>query len=102
MKVTCLVDAQAQVGEGAVWDGEAQVLWWTDINGRAMHRTDPATGEDRRFDLGVRVGCFALRESGGFILAAEHGFWTWDPDTGRLDHVLDVEQYRLDNRMNDG
>jgi sugar lactone lactonase YvrE len=102
MKVTCLVDAKAQVGEGAVWDGVAQVLWWTDINGRAMHRYDPATGEDRAFDLGMRVGCFALRERGGFIVAAEHGFWMWDPEASRLEHLLDVEQDRPDNRMNDG
>lgn len=102
MKVTCVLDAQAQVGEGPVWDEAAQVLWWTDINGRAMHRHDPATGENVRFDLGMRVGCFALREQGGLLLSAEHGFWTWDPATGGLEHLLDVEADRPDNRMNDG
>lgn len=102
MTVICLVDARAQVGEGAVWDGAAQVLWWTDINSRVMHRYDPATGVDQRFDIGLRVGCFALRQRGGFMLAAEHGFWAWDPDGGGPEHLMDVEQDRLDNRMNDG
>lgn len=102
VSVTCLVDAEAQVGEGPVWDPAAQVLWWTDINGRNMHRFDPSTGEDRVYELGVRVGCFALRQAGGFMLAAEHGFWAWDSNAGRLEHLLDVEPGLTDNRMNDG
>jgi L-arabinonolactonase len=102
LKITCLVDAGAQVGEGPVWDGAEQVLWWTDINGRSIHRFDPRTGRDRVFDLGIRVGCFALRERGGFMLAAEHGFWAWDPEMAKPEHLLDVEGDRPDNRMNDG
>jgi sugar lactone lactonase YvrE len=101
-RVTCLVDAKDQVGEGPVWDGVDEVLWWTDINGRRLHRLDPRSGREEIFDLNVRVGCFALRTGGGLILAAEHGFWTWDPSTGQLDHLLDVEAERPDNRMNDG
>ncbi len=102
MKITCLVDAQARVGEGPVWDGIEQVLWWTDIDGRALHRFDARTGHDRVYDLGLRVGCFALRERGGLILAAEHGFWSWDPDSGPPVHLLDVESDRPNNRLNDG
>lgn len=101
-KITCLVDAEAQVGEGPVWDVAERVLWWTDINGRAMHRFDPRTGRDHVFPLGIRVGCFALREEGGFLLAAEHGFWRWDPDRGSPGHLFDVEADRPNNRMNDG
>jgi sugar lactone lactonase YvrE len=101
-RVTCLVDAQDQVGEGVVWDGIDGVLWWTDIKGCRLHRLDAATGREETFQLGIRVGCFALRQGGGMILAAEHGFWAWDPATGRLDHLLDVEADRPDNRMNDG
>ena len=101
MRIECVVDAHAQVGEGPVWDAQEQVLWWTDINGRAMHRFDPATGMDTVHEMPFRVGCFALRASGGFVLAAEHGFWFWEP--GRApEHILDVEGDRQNNRMNDG
>ena len=102
VKITCLVDAQAQVGEGPVWDPVEEVLWWTDINGRAMHRFDPRQEKDRHFDLGIRVGCFALRETGDFVLAAEHGFWRWSPDDAKAEHLFDVESDRPHNRMNDG
>jgi sugar lactone lactonase YvrE len=100
-RVTCLVDAQAQVGEGPVWDPIDEVLWWTDINGRTMHRYDPRKMEDKVFDLGIRVGCFALREKGGFVLAAEHGFWLWSPGSN-AERLFDVESDRPNNRMNDG
>ncbi len=79
MRIECVVDAHAQVGEGPVWDEADQVLWWTDINGRVMHRYDPNNGEDRAFEMPFRVGCFALRDAGGFVLAAEQGFWFWQP-----------------------
>ena len=102
VKISCLVDAQALVGEGPVWDVIEQVLWWTDIDGRALHRFDTRTGRDQIYEIGFRVGCFALRERGGLILAAEHGFWAWDPDSGPPVHLLDVESDRPNNRMNDG
>ncbi len=101
MKIECVVDAHAQVGEGPVWDGAEQMLWWTDINGRTMHRFDPKTGSDTVFEVPFRVGCFALREKTGFLLAAEHGFWFWQPGSAP-EHILDVEADRPDNRMNDG
>jgi len=101
-RITCLVDARAQVGEGPVWDPVDEVLWWTDINGRRMHRFDPRGGRDEAFEMDIRVGCFALRAGGGMILAAEHGFWSWTPGIGKPEHLLDVEADRPENRMNDG
>ena len=97
-----VVNARATVGEGPLWEVERGVLWWTDIKGRVVHRYDPRRGEDVPFPMPLRVGTMALRRDGGFVLAAEHGFWFWNPDTGTLDHVLDVEADRPDNRMNDG
>jgi sugar lactone lactonase YvrE len=102
MEITCVVDNKAKLGEGPVWDEQDQVLWWTDIKGKCMHCFKPATGTNLEYQLPVRVGCFALRENGGFLLAAEHGFYTWEPETNILKHIFDVEADREDNRMNDG
>ena len=44
--VDCVVPADAQLGESPVWDEERQVLWWVDINGRAIHRYDPVAHSD--------------------------------------------------------
>ena len=39
-------DAHATLGEGPLWDADAGVLWWVDIEGRRIHRFDPATRQD--------------------------------------------------------
>lgn len=100
--ITCVAQTRAAVGEGPIWDPRDEALWWTDIKGRTVHRFDPRTGQDRAFAMPIRVGSLALRRSGGFVLAAEHGFWAWSPEGGPPEHIIDVEADRADNRMNDG
>lgn len=100
VEVICVLAAGAEVGEGPVWDPEDSVLWWTDIRARLLHRFDPARGRDEVFDIGLRVGCFALRQSGGLVLAAERGFWFWRPGTAP-EPIAEVED-QPNNRMNDG
>lgn len=100
--ITCVAATRAAVGEGPIWDPRDEALWWTDIKGRTIHRFDPRTGRDRAFAMPIRVGCLALRQRGGFILAAEHGFWAWSPGGSPPELIVDVEGDRPDNRMNDG
>lgn len=98
----CVLDAKARLGEGAVWDDRDQALWWVDIEGRSLRRFDPAAGDDRGWPMPSRIGCFALRESGGFVVALEDGFHLFDPATGDLTHVHDPEPDKPGNRFNDG
>ena len=44
--VRCVLDAKSILGEGALWDAQAAVLYWVDIKRREIHRFDPASGED--------------------------------------------------------
>jgi sugar lactone lactonase YvrE len=64
-----VVDARAVVGEGPVWDARASVLWWVDIEGRHVHRFDPASGTDTSFATPSMVGAVAVRAGGGLVLA---------------------------------
>ena len=84
VKVDCVLDAKAKLGEAALWCERDQVLWWADIEGRTLHRFDPATGRDTSIELPSRIGCFALRSQGGFVVALEDGFHFLDAD-GQLD-----------------
>jgi sugar lactone lactonase YvrE len=74
-----IVDARAELGEGPVWDVDAGVLWWVDIDGHRIHRFDPETGEDRAIATPSAVGAVALRAAGGLAVALEDGIWTIDP-----------------------
>ena len=102
IEIICVADVAAKIGEGPVWDDREQILWWTDINGRCVHRFDPSSGSDTEYPTSVRVGCLAVRDAGGLLFAAEHGIYGWEPEKAELQHMLDIEQDRTDNRMNDG
>jgi L-arabinonolactonase len=101
IQVDCVLDAKALLGEAPLWCEREQVLWWADIEGRALHRFDPATGRDTSVVLPQRLGCFALRETGGFVVALEHGFYFLDA-AGALTTIVDPEADRPGNRFNDG
>ncbi|WP_425098334.1 SMP-30/gluconolactonase/LRE family protein [Tropicibacter sp. S64] len=100
--IESVVNSHSKVGEGAVWDDRAQVLWWVDIPDGLIHRFDPETGENRSRNFGEPVGCLALRASGGMIVAAKSGFWEYDWDTGERSPIHDPEPHLPHNRFNDG
>ncbi len=102
LKITCVAPTRSTVGEGAVWDDCENVLWWVDIPAGIVYRYDPATGENRAHEVGEPVGCLALREAGGMVLATKSGFWFWDPETGEKTAIHDPEAHLPENRFNDG
>jgi sugar lactone lactonase YvrE len=97
-----LVDARSTLGEGPVWDDEARRLWWVDILEGCVHRTDPSTARDEVFDAGQYVGAVGLRSSGGLVAAVRDGFATFDPSSGRLDLIADLQDDARSLRANDG
>ncbi len=97
-----LVAAGCETGEGPVWDAREQLLWWTDIPGRTLHRCGPAGDRHETFAMPGRVGCFALREQGGLVLAMEHGFSVYDPKTGAFEALAEPEANLPAHRFNDG
>jgi sugar lactone lactonase YvrE len=44
---------QNALGEGPVWDAEAQMLYWVDIDGQTYYRFSPVTGELRKVEVGL-------------------------------------------------
>jgi L-arabinonolactonase len=101
-EIVCVLEAGSQLGEGTFWDTGAAVLWWVDIWGKAIHRFDPATGQDDVFATPQYVGCLAPRDRGGLVVAMETGFFFFDPATAKFTHIVDPESDRPDTRFNDG
>lgn len=102
MKIECVAPTKSRVGEGAVWDDRDEVLWWVDIPAGLIYCFDPATGRNHAIDYGEPVGCLAVRESGGLVLATKTGFWLFDPKTGDREAIHDPESHLEMNRFNDG
>ncbi len=97
-----VLDAQAQLGEGAIWDSQTALLYWVDIMGRKVHIYDPATGSDRAVDVGQQVGTVVPRRSGGLMLAVENGFAFLDLDTKAVTPICDPPEHNPALRFNDG
>ena len=96
-----LTDVPALLGEGPCWHEEEQVLYWVDILGKSLHRYDPATGNDRQWNVGELIGTVAPRSQGGLIVALERGLADFDPSTGQLHHRQVIDE-RPETRFNDG
>ena len=91
---------RSQWGEGPIWWRGA--LYFVDIEGRRVHRFDPANGAEKSWDVGQRVGTVVPRESGGLVIAGDRGLLFLDEETGHLTPIADPEQDMPDNRFNDG
>jgi sugar lactone lactonase YvrE len=98
----CVLDIRASLGECPVWSGDEQVLYWVDINAPSLNRFDPATGENTAMPMPESIGCFALRASGGFVVALRDGFWLASKE-GKLTRKVGNAPYDPAHlRFNDG
>lgn len=97
-----LIDCKSIIGEGPCWDKQGQLLFWIDIAGKKVHIYDPKKNSNQTIETGQFVGCIALRESGGAILALQNGFYFLDLGTEKLTPIIDPEKDLKMNRFNDG
>ncbi|WP_223475153.1 SMP-30/gluconolactonase/LRE family protein [Oricola indica] len=102
VEITCIHDAGAQLGEATIWDPDAAVLWWIDIWGQRIFRTNPASGRTDSWETPEYPGCIGLRKSGGLVLTMRSGFYFFDPETAEFTAVADPESHLPDTRFNDG
>ena len=96
------LDAQAQLGEGAIWHAQAQRLYWVDIVKGEVHIYDPHSGADWMIDVGQSVGTVVPRQKGGLMVAVKAGFASLDLESGALTVVASPEPDLPMNRFNDG
>jgi len=94
--------AEAELGEGPVWDDKSETLLWLDIKGRCLHACDAESDEKRSVALATEVGAIALRRAGGLVAATRDGFALLDPKTDSLSALADPEAHLSENRFNDG
>jgi D-xylonolactonase len=102
MQVTCLWNAQAELGEGARYDPDAHALWWVDILGRRIFRLDLDTGERRIWETPETVGCTFASDDGTVLALLRHSLVKLDPATGAFATVLEFPDEPTENRFNDG
>ena len=99
---TCVLDARASLGESPVWSVAEQALYWVDINAPSLNRFDPATGANLAMPMPESIGCVALRERGGLIVALRGGVWIARADGALERKLADAPYDTATHRFNDG
>jgi sugar lactone lactonase YvrE len=98
-----VVEKDAIVGEGSLWDPDEKVLYWIDILSHQLYIYDPASGANRTIETAQAVGTVVKRQKGGLMLALHNGFAHIDPETEKITPVgIDPERSVPANRFNDG
>ncbi|WP_114953170.1 SMP-30/gluconolactonase/LRE family protein [Sphingosinicella terrae] len=91
----------ATLGEGPVWVGRDQALWFVDIKQRRVHRFDPAEGALRSFEAPAQVGWVLPAGDGSMVAGLQGGLHRFDPQTGDFSLIAAVEADLPGNRLND-
>ncbi|MGE5171728.1 MAG: SMP-30/gluconolactonase/LRE family protein [Rudaea sp.] len=100
--LSCVLDIGASLGECPLWSAAERVLYWIDINAPSLNRFDPASGDNVAMPMPESIGCYALREGGGFVVALRGGIWLCDAH-GRLERRVVQAPYDTARfRFNDG
>lgn len=100
--VELVLDAKNTLGEGPAWDHERKLLYWVDIMERKIWTLDPKTKESSFIEVDQMVGAVVPKASGGFMVAARHGFYQLNSDSDSLIPVAELETDLPNNRFNDG
>ena len=101
-ELLCILDVKASLGECPTWSVAEQALYWVDINAPSLNRFDPATGQNTVMPMPESIGCFALRRSGGFLIALRGGIWLAQRDGTLVRRIAPPPYDPIHHRFNDG
>lgn len=99
---TLLLNSQATLGEGPVWDYKKQRLYWVDIEGCKLHCHDPGKNHNTHWKFDEMPGAAAPCITGKILLALESGLATFDMEHEILVHHNALVQNDPHIRCNDG
>ena len=97
-----VADTGDQIGEIPTWDEREQALYWIDLLTPRMHRLQPETGELTTWPTPELFSAFAMRDSGGFIVATRTHLAFFEPQTGAFEPICRPEPAENENFLNDG
>jgi D-xylonolactonase len=100
-EVRVVLDADAKLGEGALWDAERGVLWFVDIKLHRLWHFDPATGSNSVAEAPGQIGWTLPAEGGLLLCGLKDGLYTFDPATQHFAKLMAVPGEPAGNRLND-
>lgn len=96
------VAVRCLLGESPLWHPVEQCLYWCDIPGHRLHRFDPASGAEARWDFETDVASCAPMLDGAMLLAMRDGLWRFDFASRSRERMAKVPYDAAVERFNDG
>lgn len=100
MRAVCAVDCRDTLGEGCISDPRDGALYWTDIEGRRLHRLGP-DGAVTTWPVPERVAFILPRRAPGFIVGFADRVALADPGFTRFETLHVIEASLPQTRVND-
>ncbi|OKP93527.1 SMP-30/gluconolactonase/LRE family protein [Paenibacillus sp. P46E] len=95
-----VLNAQAELGEGAHWDPEAGKLLWVNIEGKQLRIVDSRTQNEKIYTFTQMISAAVPSVDGGWAVALQDGIYKFQED-GSLELLAAVEKELAGNRLND-
>lgn len=99
----CVIQTRDQLGETPLWCPRTAKVWWINIEQPKLHSFDECTGKHAVYPFDCTfLGSLALHRDGGFVVALDNTLHRFDPVTGALHKIVEVEPADAGTRLNDG
>ena len=102
MKAELVVDCRNSLGEGTFYDARSNELWWVEIAPPSkVFRLDVASGDCKSWPMPEMISYAVPKQGAGMLLAGHSGLHSFDPATGKVEHIQEIEPELPQNRSND-
>lgn len=96
-----VLEAQAKLGEGVVWDAARGVVWFVDIKRHLLWHYDPASGSNSASEAPGQIGWALPAEGGKLLCGLQDGLYIFDPSSQAFEFLSAVPGEPAHNRLND-
>ncbi len=90
------------LGESPFWHPQERMLYWVDIVGKQILRTNAFGGALQTWAMPSEPGCIAPAKSGGLVIALRHGIFRARQWGGALQPIATLDYDPATTRANDG
>lgn len=98
-----LSDVQAGLGESPVWSSDENCIWWVDIEGHQLLRTEANSGATQAWPTPEEIGFVTPGKDDAIFVGMETGLFSFKSATGtfQLVHNLNKKNIRFNDATTD-
>lgn len=102
INASVLYPSACALGESPVWHAERKSCFWVDIERKKIYEYNWEEKTILSHVLEQRVSLIVPGRNGKLVLGLQGGIGKFDPDSGALSHITDMNADWKDHRCNDG